>query len=277
MLFCGYVLPHTLSGYPSFEAAIIRATKIRKECAMLYAMKKVRALLIVFLLVVGIPFFLSCVGDGEDNSVKNGNDNGDNNKVQTAKLPVLRVGDTWTWKTISPGNEGNRFLKITGEEIIDGKAVYVADSSWDLRTGRGKGTEKIDKETMATIRIQQSGEMHNFAFTIDDKYSYKFSNMPFPYSVGKTWKVKKDNSTVISIMGEPQHSSESNDYVYKISNVESVKVSAGTFECYKILEYDSKNTLQANYWYSVKVKKNVKEADYKTKQIAELISYSVAD
>ncbi len=117
------------------------------------AMKTVRTFLIVSLVVAGIPFFLSCVGGGEDNSVKNGNDNGDNNKVQTAELPVLKVGDTWTWKTISAGIQGNMVVKITGEEMTDGKAVYVADTPWDSRTGRGKGTEKIDKGNMAIIRV----------------------------------------------------------------------------------------------------------------------------
>ncbi len=61
----------------------------------------------------------------------------------------------------------------------------------------------------------------------------------------------------------------------KIEAIEKITVGAGTFECFKTVEYDENGEKVSTRWYSDKVKTSVKEIDEVTGDTQELVSYSV--
>jgi hypothetical protein len=227
-------------------------------------MKPARMVLLVTLLLSAVILITGC-GSGD--------------KEKNAELPTLEVGDTWTVNGMSDDVEYQMVVKVTGEDMTDGKDAYVLEAMIDPplnATGISKMTGKVNKHTMEWIRQQASGEINGISFTMATSYSQKFSEMPFPYSIGKSWEVTEEESNVFSSMGRSEKTTETNTYVYQVEKIEKVTVTAGTFECFKILKYDDDENVVDTYWYSGKVKQNVKELDNETNETIEMVSYSVA-
>jgi len=247
----------------------------------MYAVKTTRPILVASLWIISLIFVLACGGDNGDeqptatSAVPTGANTTEPAPLK-AELPILKTGDTWTFRVLSEGIEYASILTITGENATDSEAVYPAD--WSInppRDGVSKYALDIDRATMAEVRMQGTGSIDGSSFTVAVTYSDAFSDMPFPLSVGKIWEEKRTISTVTTETGEPQESRETKDYVVKVSRLENVTVPAGTFECYEILRYDNNNVLQRTSWYSDKVKQAVKEIDGDNDEIRELVSYSL--
>ena len=58
---------------------------------------------------------------------------------------------------------------------------------------------------------------------------------------------------------------------------EDVTVSAGTFESFKVVEYDQDGNPLYTSWYSDEAKIEIKSIDHETDEITELLSYNLAD
>lgn len=137
---------------------------------------------------------------------------------------------------------------------------------------------KLDKSTMDFIRLQTSGNYGNMPYIMASSYSYKYIEEPlYPYVVGKESKVVETSTDTILRMAETEKTTETNTYVYKVEKIEDIAVPAGTFRCFKVVEYYEDGTLSSTSWFAEETKfYPVKELDHETGEIAELVSYSVS-
>jgi len=66
-------------------------------------------------------------------------------------------------------------------------------------------------------------------------------------------------------------------YIYKVEKIESITVSAGTFQCFKIVQYDEENSIIASEWITDVTKGNpVEMINEDNIEILELFSYSLS-
>ena len=79
-------------------------------------MKKVVQVLVVCSLIAAIScLFPACQGE----------------EVVEGQLPVLKVGDTWTWSYAMSGTTYTLTETVTGTETVEGRDCYVIDMSFD--------------------------------------------------------------------------------------------------------------------------------------------------
>jgi len=53
---------------------------------------------------------------------------GSNGQPPSGELPILKVGDTWTWRTSVNGTDFTRVDTITGEQEFNGIDCYTGTS-----------------------------------------------------------------------------------------------------------------------------------------------------
>lgn len=195
----------------------------------------------------------------------------------------LKTGDTWEFRITSDEIEYTMNHEVAGEEIVDGIDCYIFEISVEPPY---KGlidvmTVKRDKATMEQITVQKSGEYMDTPYIILTNYSYEYTEVyPYPLKVGKEYKEIVTMTSTITAQGETRQVPEKpevNTYIYKIEAKEEITVPAGTFECYKIVEYDETgtNVIQES-WVSDEIKQyTVKKIDYVSGEISELMSSSL--
>jgi hypothetical protein len=115
-----------------------------------------------------------------------------------------------------------------------------------------------------------------FARMSGGKVIYKRSaprqNFSWPLEVGKEWRNYYLRENI------QEKSSQTFDYRMVVTKIEEVKVPAGTFEAFKVEVYVSySGNLFAEYWFSPKVKRAIKEREFLNEGLreVELVSYKV--
>ena len=145
-----------------------------------------------------------------------------------------------------------------------------------------KKTCQVDKTTMQNIGYKES-----LIYTNGTVYrnktmnaSYNYSVKPYPLSVGKTWTVTVNITTTGSLSEQKQTITETYSYIYKVEKVESIKVPAGTFQCFKIVTYsyysDTNLALYTEWVTDVSGGVDVKQIDNDSGITTELVSYSLS-
>ena len=182
-------------------------------------------------------------------------------------------------------DDGERYTAtwtVTGEdEEGDGDSFIVEVSfvpplsgpTGDIATAQAR----MDKTSHLLVEMQIAGKMGGEPALILQQVAYEFSPTSlWPLEAGKEVAVA-ETTTVMSRVGtqEPETEAEMKTSMYKVESVEGITVKAGTFECYRIEEYDHSGERLSTKWHSDKVKTDVKTVDYKTGETTELISYSV--
>jgi len=100
---------------------------------------------------------------------------------------------------------------------------------------------------------------------------------PYPREVGKEYERIETETTTTTVMGETQTDTETNSYTYKVEKMEQIAVPAGTFRCFKVVQYDEAGTPLTTVWHSDRTKQfQVKEIDHETGEVTELVSYSLS-
>ena len=133
--------------------------------------------------------------------------------------------------------------------------------------GTTSATLAVDKTTLQPI------EATYFGFLTFD-LSYNYSVKRYPLSVGKTWAVTMNGTTT----GLNQTATKTFRYTYKVEKVESITVPAGTFQCFKVVQYNSStNAVSDTLWVTdVTGGFTVKEIDNTSGTTQELVSYSLS-
>jgi len=205
------------------------------------------------------------------------------------EVPTLKVGDKWVVEYTNTGSVWPKLdsftytMEITGEDTIDGKDCYVMEYSYNPSTVNAwedfESIFYISKTTYDDYRIQLMGTINSVPISSVITYSYDYPEEPYwPLEVGKEVKQVKTETTTQTYMytGETEmYPATKTTTIFKIEKVEEITVEAGTFNCFKIVEYDACGDERNTDWYSDTVKQNVKVIDYVFGYTGELKSYSV--
>jgi DUF3108-like len=167
--------------------------------------------------------------------------------------------------------------EVTGEEELNGKNCYVVALSFDHSpwgASSMSGTMWIDKEVTWPLKIQNAGEFPGgLQFSSTEETSYDFGGKSlWPLKVGKEVTATETKTTISTW----ETNTETKTSTYKVEGKEEITVSAGTFQCFKIVEYDQNGERLSTKWHSDKVKADVKTETYETGESQELASYSVS-
>jgi len=217
-------------------------------------------------MLVLVASVIACDGDDDDAENKAG------------QLPVLKVGDTWEYTNTEEGASYAITMEVTGEDEVEGADLYVVKMTIDP-PAEGMIDEAIagfDKELLLPIWMKMSGETEGTAFTAETEATYEISSgSRWPLEVGKEIVIIESTVTNIEAGDETYTENETETKTYKVEAVEKITVEAGTFECFRTVEYDENGEKVSTMWHSDKVKTSVKEIDHETGEAQELISYSV--
>ena len=198
-------------------------------------------------------------------------------------LPAVKIGDQWVYDAVN--DDGERYKAtwtVTGEDAEGKEDSFIVQVSFvpplsgptgDIETAQAR----MDKTSHLLVEMQIGGEVGGEPAMILQQVSYEFSPVSlWPLEAGKEVAVA-ETTTITSWVGsqKPEAETEAKASIYKVESVEGITVKAGTFECYRIEEYDQNGERLSTKWHSDKVKTDVKTADYKTGETTELISYSV--
>lgn len=179
---------------------------------------------------------------------------GNNTQAPSGALPILRVGDTWTMKASNLGVEYTIVDTVTGKQVYNGINCYIvtrqistkgASTTMDII---GPTIFMVDKTTLDIVGREIPTSRNGIIDTVIGNATYNYSIKPYPLNVGKTWTVT-DNMTVLGgSAGQNQTTTQTYIYTYKVEAVESITVPAGTFQCLKIVQYDSNNSILNTRW-----------------------------
>ena len=114
-------------------------------------------------------------------------------------------------------------------------------------------------------------------YSVKQTATYSFSGSPmYPVKVGNVSNVTEIDKMVRTVNGETETVTETHNYVYKVEKVESVTVPAGTFKCFKVVQYES-GKIKGIDWDAPQVKMYaVKNIDNEEPvSTSELVSYSL--
>ncbi len=226
-------------------------------------MRKVVSLVYAIIVIIGL-LVVGC-------------DSGDDKKE--GALPVLTVGDTWIQRGLVEGIEYTLTTEVVGEDVVDGRECYVSERTSEppLFGVISNMTIKQDKATLDIVRIQFSEEMQGEPFIMAASFSYVYSEPKFPFQMGNTWEEIETQRSTVTEMGDITTEEQQPTYTYTIEKMETITVPAGTFKCFKIVQYGDGSPLEV-YWKADSVKLfDVKTYDYEDDETMELISYSVSD
>lgn len=167
-------------------------------------------------------------------------------------------------------------LKVISEEVIDGKDCYITQGSFKPPIG---GVIRnvlmvFEKATMFLLRTRMSGEYQGLPFIQASHHSYEFLGEPYyPLQVGKECEVIKTEIRTNTMLGKTQTETETNNYTYKVEGIEEITVPAGTFRCFKIVQYNAAGRALSTHWESDRIRQyEVKSIDHETGEVIELIS-----
>jgi len=191
-------------------------------------------------------------------------------------LPTLHLGDRLVLTITSEGNHYMMEVEVVGQEMLGSKDCYVMDFSFNpsFMGIIHSATRWIDKATFDNVKMVMEGNYMDMPYIVTTDASYD-GPILFPLKVGKEVTRTETTTMKIEALGETEIETETETYTEIVESVEDVTVPAGTFTCYKVVEYDEYGIVSSESWYSDEVKANVKEIDYQDGGILELQSYSI--
>ena len=173
-----------------------------------------------------------------------------------AERPDWQVGYHWRYAWTGPAGKGTFTQELIGEDILEGIPVWVIRSV--------KNENLFDKNMLGLVGVRLGEKWVS-------KRSAPFQLLSWPLEAGKEWKI---NYVLEQVQ---EKSSRTIDARIVVANVEEIKVSAGTFEVYRIEVYNNyTGKLSSEHWYSPKVKWFVKNKTYLANGVREeeLLSYN---
>jgi endonuclease YncB( thermonuclease family) len=192
-----------------------------------------------------------------------------------AELPTFYVGDEWVYRSTDDITYTFHH-RVVGEEMVDNEDSYVIETSYDppWRGTFSCGTTWIKKATGDTVEAERSSKYRGTPFTRTWTYAYQYPGADrWPIEAGKEYSMIR----TVTVSTPPyQPIEETETFKVKVEKMESITVPAGTFTCFKIVNYDENDDLLSTLWYSDETKNYVKIV-YETGGTTELMSYSIKD
>ena len=194
-----------------------------------------------------------------------------------AEMPTLHVGDEWVYR-ITNGIMYTSHYKVTAEEMVDNENSYIIETShgppyWGINSGE---TIWVKKETGDQVKTQMSSKFMGSSYTRTLTFTYQYSgDNKWPIEVGKEYSLTRISTYTVSPWG--QTGTENTTSKVRVEKGEDITVPAGTFPCFKIVNYDENDNVVSTLWYSDNAKRYVKISNNETGEIWELASYSIKD
>ena len=191
--------------------------------------------------------------------------------------PTLHTGDQWVVR-VSDDTIYTMTSEVTAIETITDKECYVFDIYFTppVQGFIDTATAWCDTATMDVIRMQMSGEYMDFPYIASATTSYDYSNDKWPLEVGKECDVIKTTTFSLTVLDETSTETETETCTVKVEAREEITVPAGTFTCFKIVEYAENGDISSTWWYSDRTKLEVKSINHETGETNELKSYIVS-
>jgi len=199
------------------------------------------------------------------------------------QLPVYQVGDSWVWSYVMDGTTYTLTEKVTGSETVEGRDCYAIDMSFEPAiTSTHDGvvytvTMKYFADKISGllgVKMEMTISSDEQTFTSSEIYSYDPWIELFPLEIGKV--VEAGLTTTQKSGGIQVGDAVVTTEKYVVDGKEEVTVTAGTFNCWKIIIYDGAGNVTLIMWYSDTVKSGIKTVDAQGKVMMELKSYSVS-
>lgn len=218
------------------------------------------SLTIFMLLVMITAGIIGCGGDGDD----------------AGQLPDIEVGDRWEYENTQEGIEYHLVMEVIEDDDANGLFTIRMTIDPPLPGMIDEATAGFDEELLLPLWTKMSGVTEGTEFTAETEATYEISSgSRWPLEVGNEIVITESSVTNIEAGEETYTEDETETKTYKVELIEEITVEAGTFECFKTVEYDENGENVSTKWYSDKVKTNVKDIDYETGETQELVSYSV--
>jgi hypothetical protein len=199
--------------------------------------------------------------------------------VQDGVLPIYHVGDQWVYRETDDGTVYTNTQTVIGEELYNGIECYVIKIEY---APKYKGffsevTAWVNKATNDPVMMQMTVDISGITMNETDIYTYSLYSLFdkfWPLKVGN--EVTKPCSVQVVIEGAGQSSTETYNgtRTFKIDKIETIKVNAGEFRCFKMLVSEDGEVVEEQ-WYSDKTQNTVKVASKDGKHAIELLSYSI--
>ena len=194
-----------------------------------------------------------------------------------AQLPEYKIGNQWVYKMEYQGLIHDITIDVTDTDFIDSKECYV--TVWNYQPAlEGVITNMsvwIDKAIIYPIRTQMTGTMMGLPYSAIVNSSYVFHDQEWwPVEVGKEIRISGTKNRTTKALGLENKETETKTSTYEVVRMEEVKVLAGTFNCFKIVEHDETGMKLSETWYSDDVKNDVKYINYEEGYTIELKSFS---
>lgn len=193
-------------------------------------------------------------------------------------LPIFQIGNYWLFN-MSDGSTVNTWsFLLRTEETLNNVDCYVIDISFsqpfqDIFTNL---TIWYEKSTLLPLQTLFIGEIWSIPFLSTMSSTYDYSENLWPIQVGKEITVNETDVISTLILDETDIETETWGYSIKVEALEEITVPAGTFTCFKLVEYADDGTLNKISWYSDTVKfLYVKMVNTITGETNELLSYNL--
>jgi hypothetical protein len=175
-------------------------------------------------------------------------------------LPTWYNGDTWTYQVTTPSGISEITYENMGEGVYENTSVYLLrQSSSALSQSFFVGSSFIDTRTLVTVEQEQSHLENGIPFFQKTVFNSTITDGErWPLILGTGWTVHYNTLTIAKRGLLVTSTQEELVHTYSVEKRELITTPAGTFRCLKIVERDAQNNLVGTFWYSDKVKREVK-------------------
>jgi hypothetical protein len=193
--------------------------------------------------------------------------------------PQLTEGDQWLERVSVNDQTYQINYEVTGERMVDAVPCNTLKASFDppLMSVYDKGSIMLNKQLfMPKVMLLWNSEM-KAAMNIEFRYQYEFDPEPlYPLNIGKEVTATEVKTTYLAVSDGKTKMDESREVRYVVEAKEAIEVPAGTFDCYRVVEYDTIGRAMRTFWMAYETKFfEVKAINHESGELTELMNYQV--
>ncbi len=223
-------------------------------------------------LILIIPF-IACISNSDTSE-------------NTDTLPDLIESDTWSHRFSIQGVESTMTYEVVGTGQEGDIDYYLVESKIDppVSSVIDSFTIKLDKGTRFILELETPEALSDSIYEMEITYTYEFIDCSYyPLVVGNECTVSETEKRLLTGTGKPEQSvpadtyiTTTNEFIYRVSGFEEITVPAGTFDCFRVDQYNQWGELIRTSWKSPQLKYlEVEGIDYPSGNVTELISFDI--
>ena len=204
----------------------------------------------------------------------------------TDAVPDLIESDTWTHRFSIQGVEHTMTYEVVGTGVEEDVAYYLVESEIDppVSSVIDAYAIKLEKDSRFILELKTPKKLSGSIYEMEITYTYEFIDCSYyPLVVGNECTVSETEKRLLTGTVKNEQSvpvdtyiTTTNEFTYRASNFEEITVPAGTFDCFKVDQYNQEGEMVRTSWKSPQVKYlEVKGIGYPSGNVTELISYDI--